>query len=681
MAATDIQKWEAAQKGLSEFSKVDPIYANNPTLASSDYALYKSASRDSFSLTPPKGAGWKAAGNAATGVAGLSDLPNKGSFQGAEFVGISSISKGIGDLVLSFKSGGGVGLITAGLGKVAEQATEVLRQETQLRNDINSKMGVTGKLGDDIRDTIMTSASYGQRFGFSIQNAAEAFTNLNSETGRFATFSDTILQKGFATAGAFLPTLGDLGSTFAQFEKIGVGFSDTLSQLNDIGKQSMVIGLNGKQTIKDVRDNIEQINRYNFKNGTQGLAEMSRIAKMFRTDMKDAFDVAKQVMDPEGAVEMSAKLQALGGSIGEFNDVYKLMYDSVSDPGAIQKSLISMSSGLAAYNQEAGKFEITSLGVRMLNEQAKITGVNYDNLAKGAIAAQEKMRGLQQLAANGLGMEGKEKDFLLNLAHMEHGEMKITIPPDLQDKFTQLGGNIKKELDETGMISFRNMNKEAFARFQAYQDQFEEAYPEDIARGQYTLMQNISNDVSAMASYLRARAVKGAGGALAGTGLEAGIQYAAKYLDINVRNLTREAKSNKGFSNNVKSTVQEAINFLSFGMVEKAKAKFNEADMKLSKELSAARAEDNKKQNGTTGQIKTSSIVEETVGRPTASTNSNTPINGTTNVVVSFRPSDNIGNELQRAAMKNPDLYRNITGQESTNSYTNSQKMMGLSYV
>jgi hypothetical protein len=251
----------------------------------------------------------------------------------------------------------------------------------------------------------MTSAAYGQRFAFSIADSASAFQSLSDATGTFATFSDKILQKGFATAGAFLPTLGELGQTFAQFEKIGVGFSDTLTQLNDIAKQSMVIGLNGKQTIKDVRENIDSINRYNFKNGTQGLAEMSRVAKIFRTEMRDAFSVAEKVMDPEGAIEMSARLQALGGSIGEFNDVYKLMYDSVNDPGAIQKALIGMSSGLASYNEEAGKFELTGYGIRMLSEQAKITGVDYKNLASGAIAAQEKMRGLQQLASNGLNIE------------------------------------------------------------------------------------------------------------------------------------------------------------------------------------------------------------------------------------------------------------------------------------
>lgn len=618
----------------------------------------------------PKGWGEAAGGGVASGFSDLAKIQGT-TFGAKEAIGIPSMISGVGDL-LKASATGWKGVVAEGIGKVADQVTEVYNQETILRNQINKGMGVTGMLGDDIRDAIMTSAAYGQRFAFSIQDSAEAFKSLSNATGTFATFSNTILEKGFATAGAFLPTLGELGTVFAEFEKVGVGFSDTLSQLNDIGKQSMVIGLNGKQTIADVRTNIDAINRFNFKNGTQGLAEMSRVAKIFRTDMKDAFTVAEKVMDPEGAIDMSARLQALGGSIGEFNDVYKLMYDSVNDPGAIQKALIGMSSGLASYNEQAGKFEMTGVGIRMLNEQSKITGVSYKSLADSAIAAQEKMRGLQQLAVNGLGIKSEEKDFLLNLAHMEHGEMKITIPPDLQDKFAKLGGSIEKELKDTGMISFRNMNQEAFARFQAYQDQFEDAFPEDIARGQYTLIQNISNDVSALASFGRAAAVKGAGGVLRGMGLEGGVQYAANALSLKVSNLTREAGSDKGLSDSVKSKTQEALNFLSFGLVNRAKDAF----IKIENQLATEHREQMQKQNGTPSKIKTTSLVEETVGtNPTASVSSNNR-QMTVNHTFAWQPHDTVA-ALQRQAMKNPEFGKSLIGSKSKYSYDYDEGMLG----
>jgi len=624
------------------------------------------------------GPGTRAAANGASGLLAQGDVKN--TFIGRESANLSSIGKGIGELFSSVmtanKGAAGITALFGALEGAENQGLEYLRQETFLRNEINSKMGVTGMLGNDIRDTILTSASYGQKFGVSIADATDAFINLSDETGRFATISSTILEKGFATAKAFLPNVGELGKAFAEFEKVGIGANNTLSQINDIAKQSMVIGLNGQKTVAEVRANIEKLNSYNFKNGTEGLAQMSRIAKIFRTDMNDAFTVAEKVMDPEGAIEMSARLQALGGSIGEFNDVYKLMYDSVNDPGAIQKALISMSSGLSSYNEQAGKFEMTAVGIRMLREQAKITGADYNSLARGAIAAQEKIRGLQQLSASGLDIKGDQKDFLLNLARMEGGEMKITIPNDLKDKFVGIGKGLETELKETGMLSLRNLNQEAFSRFAAYQDQFKDAFPEDIARGQYTLIQNISNDVGALTSFARARAVQTIGGTLKAAGGE-GIPTLGKLLDLNVTKLTEASRSGIGYSKSVRSTVDDALNFISMGLVGKAKAAINKADIQLSKELFDLKEKKNK-QNGSTGQIKTNSLIEETVGgRSTSSTNSNAPINGTTNVIVSFRPSDNMTNEFQRAAIKNPELYRMITGQESKYSYTNSSEMIG----
>lgn len=656
---------------MYEAQKTKELRKNNPTAP--DYIANPGEVGIAMKHWDKGGGSSKSIGTAVTNITQLSS-PTNGTFQGKEYIGLENYEKGIGGIKDAFESGGGVAALWKGVVNVEEQATEVLRQQRDVRNTINSQMGVTGKLGDDIRDTILTSASAGQRLGFSIKDSTDAFINLNNQTGRFATVSQQILEEGFKTAGAFLPSLSELGNTYAEFEKIGIGFRDTLADVNDIGKMSMEIGLNGKATIADVRANIDMINRYNFKNGTQGLAEMSRVAKIFRTDMRDAFTVAEKVMDPEGAIEMSARLQALGGSIGEFNDVYKLMYDSVNDPGAIQKALISMSSGLASYNEQAGKFELTGYGIRMLNEQAKITGVSYKSLADGAIAAQEKMRGLQELSSTGIkfGNE-KEKDFLLNMAKMEHGEMKITIPAKLQEEFVKMGTPITD-----GMAKVRDLNDRSFSQIIQYQKEFEKMNPEDIARGQYTVLQNISNDVSAISSYVRARMVQGVGGVAKGLGLEAGAEYAAKALDLQTSNLTQYIESNQKFSKEVAATVQKGLNFISLGMTGKAKDAFNQADLKLSEELRKKRNSTNLT-NGTPGQINTKSLIEQTVGsNPTASNSTSNTQTRNVNVTVGWQPN-NMVTELQKQATKDSNIMAQLMGDQNPNSYTNPA-MLGPLY-
>lgn len=616
-------------------------------------------------------------GQAATSFSALAS-PQGGTFGSNEYVGLESYAKGINGIVNAFKNGGGVAALWDGVVKIENQALEVLRQERDLRNLLNKEMAITSTFGDDVRDSIMTSASFGQKLGFSIMDSAKAFMNLNNETGRFATFSDQILQRGFKTAGAFLPSLDELGKTFAEFEKIGIGFSDTLSDLNEIGKRSMEIGLNGKMTIADVRTNIEQINKYGFKNGTEGLANMSRLAKIFRMDMADAFTIAEKVLDPEGAVELASKLQVLGGAIGQFNDPFKLMYDATNNVEDLQKSLIGAASSLATFNEQEGRFGVFGANLRMAREMASITGVKVEDLTKGAIAAQEKIKGLQELSTSAIkNIDPKEKDFLLNISKMEGGEMKITIPPRLQEDFAKLGTPITN-----GMARLRDLNDTTFSKIIQYQKDFEQMNPEDIARGQYTTLQNISNDVAAITSYVRGRMVTGAGGALKGMGVEGGLKYAAKALDLGTSNLTEYAQSNKKFSDNVASAVQKGLNFLSAGLTKQAKDAFDKADLKLSEELRKKRNEDNK-QSGRANAITNTSIIEDVVGPGAQRTNDSkvSKVKIEKEVTVNWGPMSTLNNHIARASLQDPNFSKSIIGEKSRYSYDNDETMFDISYT
>jgi hypothetical protein len=79
-----------------------------------------------------------------------------------------------------------------------------------------------------------------------------------------------------------------MGKAFTEFEKVGIGAGNAIDSINQAGKNSLSLGLVAKKTITDIRENIEKLNRYGFKDGIEGLATMSRRAKEFRMDMNDA---------------------------------------------------------------------------------------------------------------------------------------------------------------------------------------------------------------------------------------------------------------------------------------------------------------------------------------------------------------------------------------------------------
>ena len=198
-----------------------------------------------------------------------------------------------------------------------------------------------------------------------------------TKSGRFNLISQETLEKSFVSARAFVGSLAEMGTAMTEFEQIGIGAGNAIDEINKAGKGSLELGLVAKGTIKDIRENIGKINEFGFKNGVQGLAEMSRQSKEFRINMSEAFKLADKVMDPANAIDMVANLQVIGGAFGDLNDPLKLMYDATNNVEALQDSLIKAASGLATYNQEQGRFEILGINQRRVRDMAAAMGVDY----------------------------------------------------------------------------------------------------------------------------------------------------------------------------------------------------------------------------------------------------------------------------------------------------------------
>jgi hypothetical protein len=214
--------------------------------------------------------------------------------------------------------------------------------------------------------------------------------------------------------------------------------------------------------------------------------------------MQEVFNIADKVMNPEGALEMAANLQVLGGAIGDFNDPLKLMYMSTNNVEGLQDALIGAAGSLATYNTEQGRFEITGVNLRRAQAMAKEMGISYQQLAQGAVAAAEKSSAASDLIARGLTLEPEQTEFLTNIARMKDG--KMTIDLGQSTKLQEIFGKQEVALDELTDQQAKELLK--------YQDELKEKTSEDIARGQATSIQNIKRDVNYIALLARNQAGK-----------------------------------------------------------------------------------------------------------------------------------------------------------------------------
>lgn len=155
-----------------------------------------------------------------------------------------------------------------------------------------------------------------------------------------------------------------LDSTYARARNAGV----------DIGKASETF-------VK----NLALANKFNFKDGIDGISRMAVLSSKIRFDMQELSNISERVSSIEGAIETAAKLQVLGGAgaiLG--SNPMQLLYEEAADPEALYKRFADIFGSHGSFNRETGQAEITPFDREIIKEQAKAVGVSFDNAIQTA---------------------------------------------------------------------------------------------------------------------------------------------------------------------------------------------------------------------------------------------------------------------------------------------------------
>ena len=436
----------------------------------------------------------KRVGRAIT--AGLETQEQSGAMPGLseEMIKASTSAKDLFDFVTNIKNP--LDIVSGAIGIIGDQASLYLTQQTELLGVVNKQAGLTGTFSEDVRDELTQANIPLTRLGIGFSELAVAAKDLVNDSGKFITLNKQSWYEAGAAATAYVGTLSDLVQMYPAFEKIGIGASDVAAQIELTGQRSLSLGLQSSKTTKDLSTNIGKLNEYGFKGGIQGMADMVRKSTEFRINMQSVYDIADKVFDPEGAIDMAANLQAIGGAIGDFNDPMKLMYMATNDAEGLQDALIGAAGGLATYNQEQGRFEITGVNLRKAKAMAKELGISYSELSNGAIAAAERSSAASALMSRGLKLDEDQERFLTNISQMKGGQMSIELNSDrLKDA---LGIDRK-----AGEISLDKLTQTQVNTLLEYQDEFKKLSPEEIIQKQATTVENIARDVNYMAAAAR----------------------------------------------------------------------------------------------------------------------------------------------------------------------------------
>jgi hypothetical protein len=323
--------------------------------------------------------------------------------------------------------------------------------------------------------------------GGSIKDVADIIGKVATESRRNVIANTEDVEKLFAASKVL-----DLGAEqlTKAFLDVGAGIETIGDTLEESVNYVQSIGGNAATVMRDVTNNMDQMNRYQFEGGVQGLTKMAAQASMLRFDMNQTFQLADKVLSPEGAIETAAAFQRLGVAAGTLVDPFALMNSSINDPGALQDSLVDVAKQFTYFDEKTKTFKINPQGVLTLKELQTQTGVSAAEMSKLGLAAAEADKRISAVGEAGLNIKEEDKQYLANIAKMgEGGEYEVKIR-------NEEGKEETRKLAEITQTEFENLIKEQRDRPKDM---------EEIARSQMSTSQVIMADVSA----IRAKIVGG----------------------------------------------------------------------------------------------------------------------------------------------------------------------------
>ena len=332
---------------------------------------------------------------------------------------------------------------------------------------------------DEMADAVARSAAGVIRLGGSVEQVSSTMADIARGSERNVLATEEQVSKLFAAGQIIGQSTETIVRKFAEAgveaAQIGVNLEESIDYVQSVG-------LNAQVVMSEVTDNMSMMNQFSFSDGVAGLTKMAAQASMLRFDMQNTANFANKVMGPEGAIEAAAGFQRLGISIGNLTDPFALMNQSLTDPGALQDSIINATKQFTEFDEKTKTFKINPQGILMLKEMSEVTGISAAELSKTALAAADLDKRLSAISPS-ISFENEEdKKLLANMATMgKEGEYVVQIKDDK--------GNIEQK-------KLADLTQEEFEKLREQQENRPKTL-EDIQISQLDVLKNIQSSLDA----------------------------------------------------------------------------------------------------------------------------------------------------------------------------------------
>jgi len=350
---------------------------------------------------------------------------------------------------------------------------------------LQRSMGGVVMGAEQFRQKLISSYHANLDIGVSFKDTLESVEGIAAGMGRMVNPSEEVITNMLVLSKSTGMAAKDIGGMVTDLVRFGGTQLEATKKIETLSKSARAAGLNAASFVKNIQSDLKKVSGFGFKSGVDGLSKMVKQAMLLRTTVQaiGAQEVQNTALDPEGAIQLAADFQMLGGAVGKLADPFQLMYMAQNDVEGLQKELVNSTKAAMSFNKETGNFDVSTEDMYRLRQQAKLTGANLEDLVNtGREAA--KLDYLKEKFDLG-GLDEDTQNLVAGLAEIgEGGKVSIDIP-----------GFKKLEADTADGLKAQLQSADAQKALKDYQDKAA-MNERDLAIAQQTISEKQAIDVN-----------------------------------------------------------------------------------------------------------------------------------------------------------------------------------------
>jgi hypothetical protein len=350
------------------------------------------------------------------------------------------------------------------IGGLAKNLWTYLNQNDKIIRSTILNLGISGAKAEIMRSSFEQSAVFVAKLGGDLGDIQTIMTGYADETGRARALSAEMVKDieliGKGT-GLGIESATRLG---AQFELMGYDAKTTMEYVQGVVDTSERMGVNTTKVLKNIGDNFKKLQTYTFQQGVKGFAQMAMYAEKFKIDIGAALDSATVARSLEGAIDLAAQLQVMGGEFAK-TDPFQMLFLSRNDPAKFTEKIADMTKGVVTFRKMAdGSFEkfISPADRDRLASVAKSLGMSNEQLTEMSLRQAEIQRMRQQMS--GMGLSSEQKDLIEGAAvfNAKTGRFEAMIAGQMRDVTTLTSAQADKFIEERKSLEERAKQAQTF---------------------------------------------------------------------------------------------------------------------------------------------------------------------------------------------------------------------------